>query len=295
MKKQKAKQQSSKPNGPTNLLTACSEGNLDALERILETKEVDLELPDKHGATGLIQAAARGHVAVVSRLIGAGANVAAADDDGETALSYAVANAHTEVIETLIRAGANPNSSFVVGDLELSVLDIACVKGVTGVVRQLLSAGADPNISCSDFLPLGSAAKHEDPEMVALLLKHGADPNLASHGFFPLYIAAARGRLENVKLLLKARAEPNAINRYGLTALWKAAANGHLDVVTMLIEGGARSDIRGERVHRFGVLPIQAAKEKGHGAIVEFLQNHKNEPSRPSVAVTAARRYRKTR
>ncbi len=52
------------------------------------------------------------------------------------------------------------------------------------------------------------------------------------------------GHNEVVSTLVRARAGVNIQNRFGNTALHKAASNGHLDVVATLIKAGADIKIR---------------------------------------------------
>jgi len=47
-----------------------------------------------------------------------------------------------------------------------------------------------------------------------------------------LIIAAQKGRAEIVKALLEAKADVNAMDTNNLTALWKAVANGHMEIVS---------------------------------------------------------------
>mmetsp|Transcript_64524 Transcript_64524/g.172851 ORF Transcript_64524/g.172851 Transcript_64524/m.172851 type:complete len:92 (+) Transcript_64524:3578-3853(+) len=61
------------------------------------------------GWTPLIAASISGHADVLSRLLGARADVEAKANDGSTALHAAAFGGHAEVVSQLVRAGANVN------------------------------------------------------------------------------------------------------------------------------------------------------------------------------------------
>ena len=72
-----------------------------------------------------------------------------------------------------------------------------------------------------------------------------------------------------VRLLLHAGADfEQALETDGSTPLLIAAAQGHADVVAVLLERGAERD----RAKRNGQTPILAAKQQGHEAVVRILE-----------------------
>jgi ankyrin repeat protein len=75
--------------------------------------------------------------------------------------------------------------------------------------------------------------------MVEFLLQHGANLNAGPHT--SLQRAAANGHLAVVKVLLKRGAQVNArCPRCGQTPLRAATAGGHADIAALLQKHGAR-------------------------------------------------------
>jgi len=89
--------------------------------------------------------------------------------------------------------------------------------------------------------------------MVRVLVEHGADVNARGTGgdlelpewfLTPLWRAAHEGRIESVRLLVQAGADINILNPDGCNqALKTAAENGHPAVTDYLLAHGARADI----------------------------------------------------
>ena len=84
-----------------------------------------------------------------------------------------------------------------------------------------------------------------------------------------LHMAAANGHSEVVKLLLKQgdRVKLDLLNETGNTALHYAALNGKKDVVELLIESKASAKIN----NSFGRSALEDALQAGHGDIAELL------------------------
>jgi ankyrin len=102
------------------------------------------------------------------------------------------------------------------------------------------------------------ASQSSDLAVMQLLLDHGADPNIATNiGVTPLQVAAGIGwvegitsewskeaNVEAVKLLLKLGNDPNAQSQTGRTALHGAAHKGATAIIQLLVDAGARVDLR---------------------------------------------------
>lgn len=111
-----------------------------------------------------------------------------------------------------------------------------------------------------------------------MLLTEGADPNWRNvEGWTPLIIAAAQGHLEVVIVLLEAKADPNARNSYGRTPLMYASSYGRDAIVEKLLAAGA--DLNIAPTDQTGWTAIVAAAAGGHASTVELLLRHGADPT----------------
>jgi hypothetical protein len=90
------------------------------------------------------------------------------------------------------------------------------------------------------------------------------------HDALKLVAAAADGSEAEVKRVLdRIGVYYGCTDSFGRTALWHAAANGHMNVVATLLEGGAEVAI--EKCDSQGVTPLLVAAAHGHGPVVVLL------------------------
>ena len=92
---------------------------------------------------------------------------------------------------------------------------------------------------------LGEAVRAGDLAQVQAALDQGVNPNIILEGSFtPLWVAASDGNVEMVKLLLQGGADPNLIgpDHTSGSPLFQAAREGHSEVVGLLLEAGADPD-----------------------------------------------------
>ena len=168
-------------------------------------------------ASDVADAAMRGDVAAVRKLIAAKADVNAAQNDGATALHWAVYASNNELVDVLLKAGANPKAANREG---ATPLWIASVNSHPGILMSLLGAGADPN----EKLPLGRT---------------------------PLMLAARTGNVSAMKVLIDKGANVNAKeDEKGTTPIMWAADEGHAEAIKFLIEKGADFKARSAPVER---------------------------------------------
>ena len=173
-------------------------------------------------------AAARGHAAVLARLLRSDAlDIDAVASEGWTALCLAAYHAHADAVAQLLRAGADPNTQCTGG---MTPLHLAATKGALPAMEELLRA---PGLRVDERNGGGETALHaavlnNRPLIVRALLRDGrCDVNARTAdqgtGHTPLRYAALNGRLEIVGALLDAPGiDPNVVCGGGQTALHSA-------------------------------------------------------------------------
>ncbi len=126
----------------------------------------------------------------------------------------------------------------------LTPLQYAVMTAGPRVMREILDAGADVNAATADGVTALHMAAY-DPEKTRLLVSRGANINAATKaGETPLLVAAARsGAMETIAFLLSKGADVTAKASGGFsgpTALHRAAANGDLPLLRLLLANGAK-------------------------------------------------------
>ena len=113
---------------------------------------------------------------------------------------------------------------------------------------------------------LWKAAEVGDVETVTHLYQLGANLNYAYQKRKPLMISVQNGHLDVVSKLIEFGVDINQAASDGCTPLFMAAQNGHLSIVSKLIECGADVDV----IHN-NVTPLFIASNHGHFDVVEKL------------------------
>jgi ankyrin repeat protein len=242
--------------GMTPLLWAAFQGDAE-LTRVLLERGADPEVKASCGATALMLAAERGHLAVVRLLV----VPADADARGE-ALRKAASAGHLELLVWLLdEAGAVLEDQGTDGRTPLTC---ATLGGHAALAEELLSRGANLESSSSTFLPLENrvdtgwhplhyAVDRRHPLMVQLLLQAGAHVDAETHeGTTPLMLAARRGDEDSVRLLLRAGADPLRQNQRQASALSLSRSHGK-PAVTQLLES---------RVNDWPLAPVLPASQR---------------------------------
>ena len=240
------------------------------------------------GWTALMFASVKGHTEIVQLLLNAKAKPDIQMENGETALYLAIMRGYSDIVQLLLEYGADPNTSTRHGVTAIHVaaahasITLAIGEDITatevGNTLAILTSGtyehhfkimkllvAQPNIKINETTPSGLtilmvASAFGNAQTVELLLQAGADPNMSIKtpadtfslaktktllineliGCTALILACANGHLEVVQLLLKANANPNHEQEgTGITALIIAAGQGYPDIVQQLLEYSA--------------------------------------------------------
>ena len=151
-------------------------------------------------------------------------------------------NGDLKNVEKLVAAGVPVDG---VNEDNTTALMWSAFNGHTAVVEYLLKAGATVDMKdINGRTALMYASSGPYAETVRLLLKNGADVNTqgTAEGFTALMMAASEGQLEVVRLLLAAGAIVDTIDRDGDTATKFAREKGHAAVLELLENPPPKSD-----------------------------------------------------
>jgi ankyrin repeat protein len=243
----------------TPLLYAARDGQTEAV-RLLIKARANLELAEYNGITPLLMAIGNDHHDIAKLLIEAGANVNATDWYGRQPLWAAVESRNRDV------RSVTATSNGVDRDAALQTITMLVDKGanVNAQVKHFPPrlGGHAFNLSYVPSVgetPFYRAALNNDLPVMRLLLAHHADPKLKTYnGTSPLAAASGVGwvrgqtyipggyaaQLEAVKMLLELDSDVNQVNDMGLAPIHGAAFRWSDDVISYLVEHGARLDIK---------------------------------------------------
>jgi ankyrin repeat protein len=254
--------------GMTALLFAARQNDLKSAS-ILLAAGADVKETAQDGTSPILVAILNGHYALANFLLEKGADPNAVDGKGRAALYAAV---DMRNLEWSTRPA--PPEKDTMTELDL--------------IRALLAHGANPNARLTKKIPLRGqpsfdgrwanmigatpfwrAAQSDDVTAMRLLVEKGADPLLATTDHTtPLMVAAGVGwsdgqshgsqsdAPEALKLCLEWGGDVNAANDVGYTALHGAAFRGADEVVKLLVETGAKMDVKNQE----GRLPVNMAE-----------------------------------
>ncbi len=189
---------------------------------------------------GLIEAAEKGDLETLKRLIKAGVDLNQQDERGRTAALAATHARQTEAVRLLIEAGADINQRDQRSD---NVLLYAGAEGILPIVELAIEAGADTRLT-------------------------------NRYGGIAIIPAAERGHVEIVEFLAtKSDTNVNHVNNLGWTALLEAIilSDGgprHQRIVELLIANGADVNL----ADKDGITPLQHARQRGYQQIISQLE-----------------------
>ena len=253
------------------LCHAAYGGHTAITRELLSMRDVDVNLAQQAGATPLYLAAQRGHEKVVELLLAVpGTNVNLATKEGATPLHIAVQKGHAQIVRLLLAAhGINVNAEM--HDNNTTALILALHLELKDIAELLLDA-SDIDIGkplTNAMAPIHFAARNNLAGIVEKLVERGADVNLAiAGGLTPLYLAAEQGHLESARVLLRAPGiRVNQARGIRYVPLGVAAQSGHKEVVKLLLRKGADPNIRTAT----GLTPLHVVCLHGNMAIVQML------------------------
>ena len=255
------------------LLTACDNGNLEAIKSALEkgadvnardvygrtalmivfywknihaadyllSKGADLQAKDFYGENALMEAAREGNIDIVRYLVEKGIRIDLTAKRNNTALQLAAEENHLDVVKNLAPK-VNNKADFV------EAMTRASQRGHIRIIQYILSLNI--NIDIRNRLgntALMEAARFGNIGLVRFLLSRGADINAINKGTFsgiskytPLMYAVVNGKLDMVKFLISKGANIHAKDAYGNSVHTLAIASNQKKIAEYLKSIGAR-------------------------------------------------------
>jgi quinoprotein dehydrogenase-associated probable ABC transporter substrate-binding protein len=208
--------------------------------KLLVEKGADINAFDPQGYAPVHTAARKRHPELIALFADLGANLNHPDSDGMTPLQHAVLRNHVPTVAALIDRGADIEGKNFDG---YSPLALALAEAKYEVAKLLIDKGAhlDTRAGPDDLTPLMIISSQVKPgegtvflpgstrpiDLARDLISRGADVNAQSKsGVTALMIAAARNVAPMIGLLMQAGAKPELKSAQGKTAADIAEQNG---------------------------------------------------------------------
>ncbi|PPD91182.1 hypothetical protein GOBAR_DD11877 [Gossypium barbadense] len=221
-----------------DVYTAAAYGDLEKLQRLVESEGCSLSEPDGLGYYALQWAALNNRTAAAQYIIEHGGDVHAVDHNGQTALHWSAVRGAVQVAEVLLQEGARVDAAEIYG---YQITHVAAQYGQTSFLYHVV-------------------------------LKWNADPDLPDNdGRSPLHWAAYKGFADCIRLLLFLDAHRGRQDKEGCTPLHWAAIRGNLEACTVLVQAGKMEDLT--VTDNSGLTPEQLASDKNHRQVAFFLGN----------------------
>jgi uncharacterized protein len=239
--------------GLTPLIYAARSDDLESV-KVLLAAGADVNQVTDYGWSALLVATQNRYYKLGAYLLDHGADVNLANKGGWTPLYLATDNRNIEGGDYPVRKADMDHLDYIKLLLDKGANVNARMKDSTETRTVFTNQWLDEN-GATAFL---RASQSGDLVLMKLLLAHGADPKIdTTLHVTALQVAAGIGwvegityewspasTLEAVKMLLDLGLDPNAQANTGRTALHGAAHKGRSDVVQVLVDHGARLDIR---------------------------------------------------
>ncbi len=240
----------SRTAGSQTIFEASRDGNLAAVQNIIDADPSSVNALFRDGSTALNFAADHGSLEVARYLVAHGANVNSFGDrsDHWTPLFCAARNNHPDIIKFLLDNGAVARAR--ASDYN-TALHWAAAFGCDEVARMLVGVGVDVNARQSTgWTPICSAANGNNTQIIRYLIAHGADVNaVCNNGDTALHIAARGGQSAAVSILIGQGAKLNVQNIDGNTPLHSAAQAGQSMALRILVIAGANVKVVDKQYH----------------------------------------------
>ncbi|HOX46028.1 MAG TPA: ankyrin repeat domain-containing protein [Myxococcota bacterium] len=262
--------------GESALFKACLQAPCELL-RLLLSHRANPDLADARGETPLHRVAdcirdVEDGLARAELLLGAGARPDLPAADGRTPLHLACRHGSLALVTRLLQAGAGPDRTGPAAPGAQVPLIEALGADQPAIAELLLAHGAAPEARDRDGRPaLDLAARWGWLELVRALIGRGAALDATDRdGGTALHQAALWGHLEVCRALLEAGANASAADRFGQTALLAAAGSRRLELAELLLSHGADPNARRDN----GETPLYHAELARDPAMQALLRRH---------------------
>lgn len=258
--------------GMTALSKACLRGCTNIAKALL-THGASTRIADQEGMTPLMHASRRDHTSIVEAILDKDmSTLNAQDSKGQTALYHACERQSLACVTMLLGAKARDD---LANEDRITPLMLACFVGNRPIVEELLNDRVDGSVLNQQDNKHGQSALYyacdrNHTDIAMLLLAKGADLTKACDELLtPLSLACGNGNAVLTEALVQGvgKYHMNSVDDRNMTALFHAAAGGHLDCVKVLLTYGADAKIRSES----GATPLMIATERGHVEIIKAL------------------------
>ncbi|KAM6977558.1 protein phosphatase 1 regulatory inhibitor subunit 16B [Aplochiton taeniatus] len=216
-------------------------------------------------SVALLEASARNDPDEVRYLLKNNVSPDLCNEDGLTALHQCCIDNYEEMVKILLGRGASVNAQ----DNELwTPLHAAATCGHAGLVKVLVQHGADLLAVNSDGnMPYDLC---EDDPTLDIIETAMANKGITQEMINETRASTERRLLGDIQEMLRDEEEVNHQDSQGATLLHIAAANGYVQATELLLEGGARMDLRDSD----GWQPLHAAACWGQMHVAELLVSH---------------------
>ncbi len=229
-----------------SLLHGAARNGYDKIARtLLNERILSVDVKDNCGMTPLHDASRCGEVAVASVLLEYGADASLEDYFHRTPFVVAWQHGQEEITSMLKSHSPQQQPSVPLDDANLPIWAMAR-RGLTDLLASAIKNRPQDLQTLEPYSqksPLHCAIEANEPAVLQILLRLPDIlllVNQRNHfGRTPLHIAALLGDILATQLLLSAGADPNTKDRWNDPPNVLAQANGHLDVMLVLIKADA--------------------------------------------------------
>ncbi|XP_063601900.1 putative ankyrin repeat protein RF_0381 [Penaeus indicus] len=246
-------------SGQTLLHVAADNGNLKAIEWIVENTNIDLDAKNNDRSTALEVAQKARQKDIVNYLM-------------KTPAQEAIRKGDLGKVRELVAGGFDVNAVLQEKkNKECRPLHLAADGGHVDIVKFLLRSGAQAEAkNYEGMTPLHLASWGGHAEIIKALLDRGVNGNARTNeGMTAVHLASMGGHVSSMEALTPT-CDFLSVTREGKSALHLAAEYGNLGAVEWLHLQGLKPSLKDHSGHT----PLQCAKDEGHKKVVEYLKRY---------------------